>query len=111
MKPTTLISLRAKNIGKPTESLELDEVPVVVAIKSLAEFLLKQEMGKRFEVVLARNSSDADVINQERAPKKASKLSDSTLSFLDEIFAGDDLSSDADSTSAQTHDSSDDLED
>lgn len=86
MRATTKISLRALNKGKPTESITLDEVPVLEGLKTFVHWIMKQEMGKRFDLTIGRNAQDADIIHQGfRSRDVNSRL----IQSLDDMFDDD----------------------
>jgi len=70
MKPTTKLHGRANNVGKPNQDLTIDGMPMLEALKTLAKWLLTQEMGKRIDVCFGRNAEDVQIVMLDARVRK-----------------------------------------
>lgn len=88
MRTNTRVAIRAKNVGKPSESYSSEPKPVVEAMRDLTRWLLTQTMAKRIDIMVGRDLADLSVIDLD--PRVRSRDS-GFIQSLDEMFSVDDF--------------------
>lgn len=81
MKVTTKVCLRARNIGKPTESLTIEDKPWPEAMKLAAHWMAKLDLGSRIDIMVGRDLDSIRFIDGQPSQRHSQ-----TIESLDELF-------------------------